>query len=1039
MKYAALTVKHVEIAVLTLALCVAGATGARAQSSANRGDVVGLVYDEMGTLVPGAAVAIVNSDTGLSRNVFSNDVGQYQFLRLDPGNYILTGTAPGFATTTVDGILLSVGASVAVDLTLQVRASTTTIEITVSPIESTATSGSTGISETAILNLPIDGRRFQDFATLTPTVQVEPQRSTLSFAGQRGVNGNVMLDGSDYNNPFFGGIRGGERANLIFTVPQSAVREFQVVTTGYSPEYGRSSGGMLNVITRGGSNTTHGSAFWQYRSGALSAVEPIFGLKSGETQQQFGGSVGGPIALNRWFYFGAIEFQQAHAPREVVFNRLIGVTPAAEQTEAFNFYKAQEESFELTNDATALTGRVDYQSGGNSLNVRYNFSDAEGKNAVNTGNALFPATNRAVSNDGTEKDRTHTATSGYIRFFSPDLLNDFRLTYTSEQRPRLANSETPYLDTIVGDVGNRNFLPTTEDDDRLQFSDALSWTRASHTFKFGFDYNRVNASQTFGFNQFGEYDFVIAGSTSEATMSTLEIMSLGGPTPNRFDHPGVSYSLQIGNLLANMDMRQSAFFLQDRWRVTPGLTLNYGVRWEGQFNPQPEATNDDLVNLVKGAWSPLGATLDPTRIPNQRAQWMPRFGFAWSPSGLDRRLVLRGHAGLFYASSPMLLFADGSNNFRATPGNLSVTLRSTSTATVYDQFRSVGVDLNAYGLDDLPTLSVDQITQAFATARGVESNPFSGSSVGFVASDFRNPRSFQMGMGLETALTGDTTAAVEVNYVNTVHLHRNRDHNMPAPIVRADDAAMRPFFGLRSRQRPIPSLGAFNVRESSARSMYRGVTFKLEHRGDTLTAGAFFTLAETFSDDDNERSAGSFDALDQFDLKSDYGYSRLDVRHLFNGYAVFSLPFGFNLSGKFVARSGLPVNPRASGDPNQDFTSFSDRPYRMPGVPFDRMSFRNRSVVTSNDLRIVKGFSVGGEARLEFSVEMFNVFNLDNVVYGSSLGDDNYGLGIDPATGARLAPDPGFLRLRLDDGTYDRSNRQMGSPFQAQIGVRFFS
>ncbi len=257
-------------------------------------------------------------------------------------------------------------------------------------------------------------------------------------------------------------------------------------------------------------------------------------------------------------------------------------------------------------------------------------------------------------------------------------------------------------------------------------------------------------------------------------------------------------------------------------------------------------------------------------------------------------------------------------------------------------------------------------------------------------------------------------------------------------LAEAARAAMRPFFGLRSRQRPIPSLGAFNVRESSARSMYRGVTFKLEHCGDSLTAGAFYTLSETFSDDDNERSAGSFDALDQFDLKSDYGYSSLDVRHLFNGYAVFSLPFGFNLSEKFVARSGLPVNPRASGDPNQDFAAFSDRTYRMPRIPFQRMSFRNRSVVTSNDLRVGKGLSLGGEARLEFSVEMFNVLNLDKVVYGSSLGDDNYGSGIDPATGARLAPDPGFLRLRLDDGTYDRSNRQMGSPFQAPMGVRFF-
>ena len=259
-----------------------------------------------------------------------------------------------------------------------------------------------------------------------------------------------MLDGSDYNNPFFGGIRGGSAPIWSRPCRRPQCRSSRS-SRRYSPEYGRSSGGLLNVITKSGTNATHGRAFWQFRNGALSAKEPIFGLRSGETQHQFGGSVGGPISEDRAFYFFAIERQQARAPREVVFDRLVGVTPTGEQNEAFHFYRSQEGPFELTNDATVLTGRLDFDTAtGSRFNVRHNFSDAEGKNAVNTGNALFPTTSRAVSNDGIEKDRTHTVTAGHTAVLSPDALNDLKFTHTWEERPRLANSETPYIDSVVG-------------------------------------------------------------------------------------------------------------------------------------------------------------------------------------------------------------------------------------------------------------------------------------------------------------------------------------------------------------------------------------------------------------------------------------------------------------------------------------------------------------------------------------------------------------------------------------------------------------
>lgn len=170
----------------------------------------------------------------------------------------------------MQGVTVNVGSAVGVDITLQVQATTTTIEVGESIVNVALPAPTTVLGATALQNLPINGRRFQDFAVLTPTVQVDPSRSQISFAGQRGINSNIMVDGADYNQPFFGGIRGGERSNSVITVPQSSVQEFQAITTGYSAEYGRSTGGILNVISKSGSNSWHGEAFYQNRNAELS-------------------------------------------------------------------------------------------------------------------------------------------------------------------------------------------------------------------------------------------------------------------------------------------------------------------------------------------------------------------------------------------------------------------------------------------------------------------------------------------------------------------------------------------------------------------------------------------------------------------------------------------------------------------------------------------------------------------------------------------------------------------------------------------------
>src|SRR5262249_55813313 len=160
------------------------------------------------------------------------------------------------------------------------------------------------------------------------------QRGSISFSGQRGINGNVMVDGTDYNNPFFGGTRGGERSGYVFTIPQSSIQEFQVVTTGYNAEYGRSTGGILNAVSKSGTNDYHGEAFYETRHKEL-AKEPQYHVRTLETLQQFGGGVGGPIKKDRLLWFAAVDRQTSHLPRQVLFPNLDAFTPNASQQEAY--------------------------------------------------------------------------------------------------------------------------------------------------------------------------------------------------------------------------------------------------------------------------------------------------------------------------------------------------------------------------------------------------------------------------------------------------------------------------------------------------------------------------------------------------------------------------------------------------------------------------------------------------------------------------------------------------------------------------------
>jgi hypothetical protein len=1015
-----------QLRLLALSLCLAGL--ARSQSDANKGSISGTIFDPNQAVIPNARVSVTNTGTGLTRDTRSNESGQYRFIALDPGTYQLKAEAPGFAPATADNVVVTVGGAIQANITVALQATSQTVEVSSAFTQVTETNTSQTLDQQAIRDLPINGRRFQDFAVLTPTVQVEGARQQLSFAGQRGINSNVMVDGTDYNEPFFGGIRGGERSNFAFTVPQSAIQEFQAVSSGYAAEYGRSSGGLLNAITRSGSNAYHGEAFYQLRHKELGLKNPL-NQQSLETQQQFGGGVGGPVKRDKLFFFAAAEQQFTKYPRLIRFatlDQFIGNVSADIQP-AYDFFRSQEGPYRQTNNATAVLGRVDYQfSNGSRLTGRYNHSNNTAENAATNGGQIAPQVNFAISNNGTEKDNTDTAVGQLTSVLSPMVVNDLRVQYSHEGRPRDSNSFTPTVEAnVVGRFGAVSFLPNTAYDYRLQFADGLTRQHGSHTMKFGVDYDYLGAGQTFGFNQFGRFTI----STSNVRQ-ILQILSRSGAGGNRFDDPSVSYLRQIGNLALDTNMQQLAFFAQDSWRISNSLTMNYGLRWEGQFNPQPASNNDYLVTNVRDFTFPLGR-VDPTTIRSQFKQFAPRLGLAWNPKGAGRTVV-RAQTGLFYAQTPIIVYAGPLNNFRVPAGDLSLTFDpSTGTGTAYQQLLAGGVDLNKVTLDKLPILTVDQAQKLAGPGR----NPyFKGSPTTTAGDSYRNPRAFQASGGASHEVAHGLVLEYQFVHVVTVDLERNFDFNVPRPFIRPGDASLRPFFGLRSgTPRPNSNLGTVLVRETGGHSNYNANTFRAQYRHQRLQFAFSYTLSYNKSDDDNERNATGALYQNPFDMRREYNWSVLDTRHAIGAYAVYQAPLGIELAGLFRYRSALPFDPTTGGD-TSELTTGTNRPLEAPGVVFLRNSFRNRDY-KAVDLRLLKNFRITEGTRLQFSCEMFNLFNWQNMQFTSNAFI--YGLGLQ-LNGQPAPVDARFQRLRLASGDYDPSTTvQQGMPFQAQLGLRF--
>src|SRR3954451_19886293 len=369
----AVTIQRAFICVL-LTLFTAAASPAAAQSVSGAAAIEGSVVDPDNRAVVAALVMIVSSETGYERAVFTDARGRYFATAMPVGSYEVDVSAKGFARVEQRAIALTIGATTTVNFNLTIAevAETITVTATVPRLDKDDTATSSVVGATAVANLPIRGRDFTEFVQLTPAITQETDRNGLVIAGQRSINSNIAIDGTDFNDALQGNQRGGNEG--VFFFPQAAIREFQVVRSGASAEVGRTNSGFVNVVTKSGTNDPHGEAFYYDREKQLTSAD-AFGRTLNNQQSQFGGAFGGPLQHDRAFLFGAVEQSLLKIPYVVpVDAQAPGVTVPPELL-------ALEGEQRGTNDPAAAFGRADVVVGsGGLLNLQGTYTRLDGKN-----------------------------------------------------------------------------------------------------------------------------------------------------------------------------------------------------------------------------------------------------------------------------------------------------------------------------------------------------------------------------------------------------------------------------------------------------------------------------------------------------------------------------------------------------------------------------------------------------------------------------------------------------------------------------------
>src|SRR5260370_1219794 len=426
--------------VLVSCLLWAGLT-ACAQSQATTGNIEGRVVDTNGAAIPGVTVTVTNQETGLTKTANADVEGIYSVTFLPPGKYrVTTSGAQGFAGADFSNVTVTVGGETPLDIQLKVGGTTTMVDVAAEGqiVETTRTSVSSTVNERAIQNLPVNGRNFLDFATLTPGVVRDPTRSgDLAVGGQKGTLNSLQVDGADNNNTFFGQSFGRTGTRPPYQFSEESVQEFQINQNGFSAEFGRAGGAVINVVTKSGTNQWHGSAFEYFRDESLNSNTPILtarGVKRPKSQiNQFGGTLGGPIKKDRAFFFFAYEGQRSNIPN-VVDPPNFSAQPANIQA----LLAPKIGIYQIGRDQNVFMGKTDMRlNSSNQLVLRLNQQNFNGNNNENFGPLSVQ------EHSGNSVAKTNTFSVSLTSTLTNQVINELRFQFGRDREPGEANSALP--------------------------------------------------------------------------------------------------------------------------------------------------------------------------------------------------------------------------------------------------------------------------------------------------------------------------------------------------------------------------------------------------------------------------------------------------------------------------------------------------------------------------------------------------------------------------------------------------------------------
>jgi outer membrane receptor protein involved in Fe transport len=1024
--------------VLSIALAISILTAPSLLAQGASGTITGLVTDQTRGVLPGVTVTIRNEDTGATREIVTGDSGRFRAPDLAPGPYSVTASLQGFTTVARRGIRLTVGREAVLDFTLQIGQIADVLTVVGEAPTVETRSASTGglISEEQIKNLPLNGRSFIELANLTAGVQLTDQggRGTSTGFGQKiSVHGSrytqnlFTLDGTMMNDQF--NQAGSASGNMLGV---EAVREFQVLTNSFSAEYGRHTGAVINAATKTGTNAFRGSAFEFHRNEAVDAnrweAKQNNLSKPDFARNQFGFSAGGPLALNKAFFFTTYEGLRERLGQTHTFV----VPTAAVRAAAPAAVRAFLESYPAPNrtvldaqraeyvrqdtrdtDEHYAVGRIDYQfSSTNSVFARYTFNDGEVTNPsrVTTGEVtktrfqFLTVEHQAIRGGGF----LNRVQFGYTR----SRLDGFDFVLDGVTLPRNSFTEVDRgigalsisgLSAWGGSTTNPKFHRFTN----IQVSDTVSWLRGSHSLRFGGHMELQMYDLTSDFTTMGSFNFRSINDFLANNPRTFDAVQPGSDTSRRLRQPVFG------------------FFVQDDWQVRDNFTVNLGVRYE----PTGDITEVDgeLSQLIDFA-SPTATLNDATIVeaivknPSFR-NVAPRVGFAWDVGGHGKTAV-RGGAGVFYD----LLTAN--TNFVQ---NTAVRVPPFFIRSRVSSGGGVRVDFpNAY------------FTQAALLAGNTQLEG--------IQYDPEQPTMVKWNVNVQRELWERTS--VEVGYTGTrgYNLFRQIFTNGREAVEVNGRLVVPPGAPLRQR-----NFGRMRLRVSDADSWYSGLTLSVTRRATDLQVQTSYTLGK--SEDTGASALGGNDYTNEgggsrYLFSKDKGLSPFDVRHSLVASVNWSMPFGRDGGGAAAAlirnwsvgtllrlRAGTPFSVDTGGLERGGQPDAPDYPDLCPGAHanpvlggprqyFDPKAFclqpagvignapRNSVIGPGSatvDLMISRSLGLGAERSAQLRIEVFNLLNRANFALPTS--------AIFNADGS----------YRADAG---RITSTVGTPRQMQLGVK---